>query len=97
MSYHNYRVKKEKGLVKLNKRTIINVVENESGVNEEKEEARFDLEVKRFSEEYGTPCLYPEKVELDIEALEKEKVLLQGFIEDINELLADIESLRGDE
>ena len=93
MSYHNYRERKKEKLVKLNKRIIINKVVSEGKVKEE-EQVFFDLESKRFSEKDGTLYPQPEREELNIEALGKEKVLLQGFIVDIEALLDDIEELK---
>lgn len=93
MSYHNYRAKKKKGLITLNKRTITNVIKPADGPSTETQENRFDLEVKRFSESDGTLLPHPEKFDLDLEALAKEKILLQGFIADIDKLLADIKIL----
>lgn len=93
MQYHNYREKKEKGLAKVNKRTITEKIVS-GGEVKEKEQTFFDLEIAKFNEEDGTPRPYPERHELDVEVLEKEKVRLQGFIGDIDEILADIEVLR---
>ncbi|MCK4788373.1 MAG: hypothetical protein KAV87_31830 [Desulfobacteraceae bacterium] len=93
MSYHNYRDKKEEELVKLNKRISIQKIVSAGEVKEE-EQVFFELETKKFNEDDGKPRQYPEREEIDTEALEKEKVLLQGFIEDIDELLADIKTLK---
>lgn len=93
MSYHNYRDGKQKGLVNLNKKISIEKIVSEGTVKEE-ERISFELEIKKFSEKDGSEFPHPERNELDIEALEKEKILLQGFIEDINEILVDIEALK---
>lgn len=94
MPYHNYREKKEKELVELIKRQVVRTVTDGKDKATEEKQMFFDLEVKRFSEENGTLRPQPERHELDLEALAKEKVLLQGFIKDIDELLADIEALK---
>lgn len=94
MSYHNYREKKEKELVELIKRQVVKTVTDGEARATEEKQMFFDLEVKRFSEEDGTLHPQPERYELDPEALAKERVLLEGFIDDIDELLDDIEKLK---
>lgn len=93
MSYRNYREKKEEELVNLNKKIRIEKIISDGKV-EEVEQISFELETKKFNEDDGKPRQYPEKHEIDVEALDKEKVLLQGFIEDIDALLADVEALK---
>ena len=95
MSYHNYREGKQEGLVKLNKKIRIEKVVSEGKVKEE-EQISFELETKRFSEKNGSEFPHPEREEIDVEAHEKEKALLRGFIKDIDELLADIEALKNE-
>lgn len=92
--YHNYRNKKEKKLTSLIKRESTTAVTDGEGEPTKKTEVLFHLESKRFSEMDGTLHPSPEREEIDLEALEREKGLLQGFIEDIDELLADVEALK---
>lgn len=92
--YHNYRTLKAKGLAKVNKRTTTRTVAFKESEIRKEEQVSFDLEITKFNENDGTKREHPERHEIDIEALEKEKVLLQGFIEDVDEVLADIEALK---
>lgn len=76
--YQNYRKLKAKECVTL---------------NEKRDEAKvsFFLNIKQFSEQDGSEIgSYEEK--LNLETLKKERVLQQGRLEDLDELIADIEA-----
>jgi len=94
MPYQNYRTKKEKGLATLTKKTIVNVVSVPGEEEATEEEVLFDLNVKMFDEDYGTEREAPRNYRVDAESLGKEKIRLQGFVSDIDEILADMEALK---
>lgn len=83
MPYHNYRERKKKGLAILVRRTAL---------EDDKEQVSFRIHSKRFSEREGTELPFPEISLVETEALKKEIILLQGYIEDIDEILSDMEA-----
>lgn len=95
MPYKNYRAKKEKGLVELEEKEVVNVISvGESEESQEKVDVFFVLRITKFNEDWGTARQEQERYELDEENLEREKTLFLGWAEDIKALQADIKAMR---